>query len=164
MEEATRRCDEILDLLEKEIGLHRDLLDLSRREQSLLVTLDTDALVATLRAVEEVAGKIRATMQARLALLAEMAESLYPGRKGATCEEVLSSGGRNRVERYRSMLECLGPILEEHAAINAGNIVLIGNVLDYIDFAAGFLASRHGQNTYGVRKVGRPHALRLSRS
>ncbi|MEW5866187.1 MAG: flagellar protein FlgN [Bacillota bacterium] len=164
MEEATRRCDEILDLLEKEIGLHRDLLDLSRREQSHLVTLDTDALAATLRDIEELAGKIRATMQARLALIAELAESLYPGRKGATCEEALSSGGRNRVERYRSMLECLDPILEEHAAINAGNIVLISNVLDYIDFATRFLANRHGQNTYGVRKVGRPHALRVSRS
>lgn len=165
MEEITRRCGEILGLLEEEIGLHRDLLHLSRREQGLLINLDTDALAATLRDVEEVAGRIRATMQTRIALLTELAQGLCPGWEGAACEEVLSSGGKVHVDKYRSLLECLGPILEEHAVINAGNIVLIGSVLDYIDFAAGFLANRCGQNTYAINgKVGRPRAFRFSRS
>ncbi len=164
MEDMAQRCDAILDLLEREVILHKDLLDLSRREQSLLITLDVRALVAALRDMEELIGKLRATMQARSSLLAEMAQECGPGEDYASCEEVLSKAGRGRAERYANMLECLGPVLEEHAVINAGNIILVRNLLDYADFAAGFLASRFGQNTYAARKVGRPHALGFSRS
>lgn len=164
MNDMTRRSEEILSLLDQEIGLHRDLLELSRREQGLLVTLDTEALAGALNDVEEVAGKIRSVMETRLNLLAALAEEIYPGRTGVTGGgTVSSSGGRDRARRYRDMLEYLRPILEEHSVINAGNMVLIKNILDYVDFAAGVLASRSGQNTYTLRKVGRPHAFPFSR-
>lgn len=174
MQDIARRCNEILDLLEEEVALHRDLLDLSRREQGLLVSFDTDALTATLRDVEAVVAKIRAVMDARLALLSEVARSLGrgpgPERDGATCEEVMSSAGEECLERYRSILQQLAPILEEHAVINSGNIVLINNILDYIDFATRLYAGREGRNTYSIntialgRKAGKPHALHFSRS
>ena len=170
MQDIARRCNEILDLLEEEVALHRDLLDLSRREQGLLVSFDTDALTATLRDVEAVVAKIRAVMDARLALLSDVARSLGRGKDGATCEEIMSSAGEECVERYRSILHQLAPILEEHAVINSGNIVLINNILDYIDFATRLYAGREGRNTYSIntiapgRKAGRPHALHFSRS
>ncbi len=167
MQDIARRCNEILDLLEQEVALHRDLLDLSRREQGLLVAFDTDALTATLRGVEAMVARIRAAMDARLALLGEVARSLGRSKGGATCEDVMSSAGEECVERYTGILERLAPMLEEHAVINGGNIVLINNILDYIDFATRLHAGRHGRNTYSIspgRKAGRPHALHFSRS
>ncbi len=166
MNDTTRRCEEVLCLLEQEVGLHRDLLELSRREQGLLVTLDADLLIATLNDVEKLVARIRSVMQARLGLLAELAGELSsgPDRGRLASEDVLSlSGGRDRGRRYRDLLQCLRPILEEHSAINAGNMILINNILDYMDFAAGVLASRSGRNTYEPRKVGRRHALSVPR-
>ncbi|MDI7247595.1 MAG: flagellar protein FlgN [Bacillota bacterium] len=186
MQDIARRCNEILELLEREVALHRDLLDLSRREQGLLVSFDTDALMTTLRDVEAVVAKTRTVMEARLALLGEVACGLGPGldrgrgpdsgrglvsgRGGATCEEVMSSAGEEYVERYRTILQQLAPVLEEHAVINSGNIVLINNILDYIDFAARMYAGLESRNTYSAdtmaprRKAGRPNALHFSRS
>ncbi|HHY33869.1 MAG TPA: flagellar protein FlgN [Firmicutes bacterium] len=176
MHDISQRCNEILDLLEEEAALHRDLLDLSRREQGLLVSFDVDALTATLREVEALIGKVRAVMNARLALLGEVTRSL--GRPGGaasrgsdrvSCEEVMASAGDGCLERYRSILQQLAPILEEHAVINGGNIVLINNILDYVDFATRVYACRDGRNTYSVnttalrRKAGRPHAFHFSR-
>ncbi|MCR4403517.1 MAG: flagellar protein FlgN [Firmicutes bacterium] len=173
MRDVVRRCNEILGLLEEEVALHRDLLDLSRREQGCLVSFDADALAATLRDVEAVVAKIRAMMDMRLALLREVARDMGmgsdPGRDGAACEEIMSSAGEECAERYRSIVHQLAPVLEEHAVINSGNLVLIGNILDYIDFAAGLCASRKGLNTYSVnatasrRKAGKPYALHFSR-
>jgi len=173
MHDISQRCNEILDLLEEEAALHRDLLDLSRREQGLLVSFDVDALTATLREVEALIGKVRAVMNARLALLGEVARGLgrtvSPGKDRLTCEEVMSSAGDGCLERYRSILQQLAPILEEHAVINGGNIVLINNILDYVDFATRLYACRDGRSTYSVnttalrRKAGRPHAFHFSR-
>ncbi|MGE5587932.1 MAG: flagellar protein FlgN [Clostridia bacterium] len=174
MQDIARRCNEILGLLEEEVALHRDLLDLSRREQGFLVSFDTDALTATLRDVEAVVTKIRALMDARLALISEVARNMGMssdlGRDGAACEEIMSSAGEECAERYRSIVHQLAPILEEHAVINSGNLALIGNILDYIDFAARLYAGRGGLNTYSIntmasgRKAGKPYAFHFSRS
>jgi len=158
------QCDMLLDLLEREVGLYRDLLSLSKRKQGALVTMDAKDLTKALCDVEAVVEEIRESVDARVDILTELEMSLGLPRGTASLQQVVENGGKDVAERYERISETLAPALERLALINAGNMTLVRNILDYLDFAAQTLAYRNQNNTYVVKKGGRPDVFHISRA
>jgi len=164
MKDVAAHCDEILDLLEHEVELHKDLLELSQRGQGILITMDSEGLVSALGDVEAMVDEIRDCMEARLGILSTVERSLGLCAGTSTCDDVMRHAGEEHVRRYAHVLERLAPALERLAVVNSGNMSLVANILDYLDFAAQVLANHQGCNTYVVRKAGRPDVFHISRS
>ncbi len=126
--------------------------------------MDAKDLTKALHDVEAVVEEIRESVEARLSILAELEASLGLPRGTASFDHVVESGGRESEERYQRISKVLAPTLERLALINAGNMTLVKNILDYLDFAAQTLAYRNQSNTYVVKKGGRPDVFHISRA
>ena len=152
--ELREQCNLLLDLLEREVDLYNDLLSLSKRKQGALVMMDAKDLTKALYDVEGVVEEIRESVETRLGVLTELETSLGLPHGTASFEHVVESGGREVEARYQRISKTLAPTLERLALINAGNMTLVKNILDYLDFATQTLAYRDQSNTYVVKKGG----------
>jgi signal transduction histidine kinase len=158
------QCNLLLDLLEREVDLYNDLLSFSKRKQGALIIMDAKDLQKALSDVEAVVDEIRQSVEERLAILADLEACLGLPRGTANFKHVVDSGGPELQERYGRITKTLAPTLERLALINGGNMALVKNILDYLDFAAQTLACRNQVNTYTVRKGGRPDVFHISRA
>ncbi len=158
------QCSLLLDLLEREVDLYKDLLNFSQRKQGALVIMDARDLAEALRDVEAVVNEIRESVEARLGILAELEMNLELPHGTASVKHVVESGCPELAERYTRISRTLAPTLERLALINAGNMTLVKNILDHLDFAAQTLARRNQSNTYMVKKGGRPDVFHISRA
>lgn len=70
------QCSLLLDLLEREVDLYRDLLNFSTRKQGALITMDAKDLGQALSDVEAVVEEIRESVEARANILTEIETSL----------------------------------------------------------------------------------------
>lgn len=162
--ELRKQCSLLLDLLEREVDLYNDLLNLSQRKRGALVAMDAKALANALHDVEGVVDEIRESVETRLSVLAQLEASLGLPCGTANFNHVVESGGGELEERYQRISKTLAPTLERLALINTGNMTLVANILDYLDFAAQTLAYRNQSNTYVVKKGGRPDVFHISRA
>jgi hypothetical protein len=158
------QCSLLLDLLEREVDLYNDLLSFAKRKQGALIIMDAKDLSKALSDVESVVDEIRQSVNARLNILAELEVGLGLPRGTASFKYVVDSGGQELQERYEGIARTLAPTLERLALINRGNMALVKNILDYLDFVAQTLECRHQMNTYKVKKGGRPDVFHISRA
>lgn len=158
------QCSLLLDLLEREVDLYRDLLNFSTRKQGALIIMDSKDLAQALSDVEAVVEEIRENVEARVNVLTEIETSLGLPSGTATFRNVVENGGNEAAERYGRISKMLAPTLERLALVNGGNMALVNNILDYLDFAAQTLACRGEINTYTVKKGGRPDVFHISRA
>ncbi|NLS45021.1 MAG: flagellar protein FlgN [Firmicutes bacterium] len=158
------QCNILLELLEREVALYRDLLNFSTRKQGALVVMDAKDLTKALCDVEIVVNEIKQSIKARSYILSELEEHLDLPSGTVSLKEVMDSGGEATAKRYRGVSNTLAPILERLVLVNSGNMTLVNNILDYLDFATQTLEYRNQGNIYMVKKGGRPDVFRISRS
>lgn len=134
----TQLYDELLSVLDKELGLCTALAELLRKEREVIVSLDPHALEQLLREKETLTAGIRACDEARERILDSLS------LKNKTLSEIAGAAGGHYRDKLTVIASKFTAVIQLITELNAFNGKLIEKSLHYIKTSYSFL------NTFDV--------------
>lgn len=134
--------DRLMGILSQESQAYGELVELSQREQEALLARDVLALAEVVRRKEELAQKVGELEQRRLKAIGGWCHELNAHLVEPTLAELLpylEEGDARELDGLRGKI--LGQI-EELAAINQRNALLLASALALVDASLNFILGR----------------------
>ena len=147
--------EKLIDILEQEGALYRDILELSRHKTETIV----EGKVTTLEQLTGVehkmvmnAGRLE---QQREETVNQLAESLKIKPEQLNFSLVIKKTEGNIRDRFLSYRDEIAVTLKELKEVNDLNSHLIKKSLEYIDFSINLIAGSSSEVTYNDKKDGK---------
>lgn len=146
----------LLEGFRRELSLQRELLDIARKKQGLLVTNNIEALVPLLEREEDLVFQVCSVERRLKNVWKELVERFFPDAGDMSLSKVIELADEDLREDFRKVQGELTVVVRELRELNSRNAVLIEDILNYINVVFSLLLreTERQENPYGALRRG----------
>ncbi len=142
----------LIEILEKESGLYKDILELSRHKTNTIVEGKVAELEQITRVEQKMLLNIGGLEQQREDAVNQLARSLNVPADQLSIDLAIDKVGADLKERLVALKDDIAAQLKELKQVNDLNSQLIEKSLEYIDFSINLIAGSPSDVTYNTAK------------
>ncbi len=144
--------DKLIEILEKESGLYRDILELSRHKTSTIVEGKVSELEQITRVEQKILLNVGGLEQQREEAVKQLASHMKMQADQLNLGLVVEEAQENLKDKFISLKDEIASILNELKEVNDLNSHLIEKSLEYIDFSMNLITGSPSDVTYSAKK------------
>ncbi len=129
----------LIDVLERERDCYKELLNLARQEQQIVLSDNIDDLSSVVKTVEKTVVISCDLEKERLQFLDSISENPKISHKAQALSELAAKQGLPSSQKLGNLQEEISKILSELSDVNRSNAELIQRNLHYVDFLFSLL-------------------------
>lgn len=141
-------CTGLLETLEKQLDIYRELLSLALAKKPVLVKGDIPELEKMTKEEELLILQVGRLEEQRGSLHQALANRFVLSPEELSLSELIRRTDDNTSQKFQKVFAEMTDVLKELADINQINIELIKGSLDYIDFSMDILTSTNRAPVY----------------
>lgn len=145
---------QLIENLNNEISVFREILETSKREKEEIVKGDLDLINKSVKKLEELSSRAKRLESSRTELISDVALVLNKNKDTITISEIIESI-KNQPEEHNSLSSAVSKINElliEVKEVNEINKSLISQSLEYINYSVNVLQSTFIDNPVNYTK------------
>ncbi len=140
--------EELLLVLEQQLGLYNQLLNLAKSKQPILVKGKIEDLDKVVKQEEVIIFQVGRLEEKRNAIQQALANHFALSAENMTAQELQKHIDQDGATRLRGIFEQLVKVISELEKINETNTGLIQNSLDFVNFYLNLLTSTDSTPSY----------------
>lgn len=146
----------LLEGFKRELELQRELLDIARKKENLLVTNNIEALVPLLEQEEDLVFQTCSVEKRLKNIWTELTERFFPDAGDMSLSKVIELADEDLREDFQKVREELTMVVRELRELNRRNAILIEDILNYISVVFSLLLreTERQENPYGSLRRG----------
>lgn len=142
--------DELIDVLNNEAEIYREVLKISRNKTRIIVEGKTSELENITRKEQALISRIADFEEIRGRIVKKFSEQFEKEAYNLTISSIINMLPQDKSQKLNSILADLSKSLKEIKEVNTLNSKLIKNSLEYIDFSINLLTGTGASgNLYG---------------
>ncbi|PKM44506.1 MAG: hypothetical protein CVV03_07705 [Firmicutes bacterium HGW-Firmicutes-8] len=141
-------CTGLLETVEKQLDIYRELLSLAQAKKPVLVKGDIPELEKMTKEEELLILQVGRLEEQRRSLHQALANHFVLSSEELSLSELIRRTDGDTSQRFQLVFAEMTEVLKELADINQVNIELIKSSLDYIDFSMDILTSTNRAPVY----------------
>ena len=144
--------ERLIDILEKESALYRDILDLSRHKTNIIVEGKVSELEQFIGVEQKMLLGVGNLEQQREETVSRLARHIGVPADQFNISLAIQQAGESLRDRFAGLKDEISCILKELKEVNDMNSQLIEKSLEYIDFSINLIAGDPTDVTYSAKK------------
>lgn len=142
----------LIEVLERENGIYKDILDISRHKTEIIVEGKVTELDRMTGIEQKMVFNVGQLEKQREELLREMAQFMDIGVEEINMDHVIDEADGHLKDRFSKIREEISATLKELKEVNDLNSQLIEKSLEYIDFFIDLITDNSSGTIYSNRR------------